>query len=376
MARFWDVAVKNLKIVIRDRMYIVMLIIMPITIMLLVGLAFRGEGTIKYAVGYINNDINPLSYASEFIEKLETPLAEWNMTDVLTMKPYNDTLKLKEDFRLGNIKGGLIIHEGFNNPTPLNPTNITLFVDESDISAAANIKARIMIVSQLLFNRQALQPVVNIRPPDEPISVEFSAMNFMVIGTLTYAISVISFSTALSFAKERQSGTFSRMRTTPMSTMDLLTGGLISNIAVSLVQATLVFGTAYGLGFKPMGATDIDKLVNMLAAFAVTVVLAVAFVGIGLVLAAFAKNEDQAVGISWMIIIPMMFISGTWFEPTDPTMSAVAQAFPATYANKAVRAILARGAPLASMYGYIIALIVYAVIAFTLGVLLFRKKTA
>jgi len=71
-----------------------------------------------------------------------------------------------------------------------------------------------------------------------------------------------------------------------------------------------------------------------------------------------------------------MFISGTWFEPTDPAMNTVAQAFPATYANKAVRAILARGAPLASMYGYIIALMVYAAIAYTIGVFLFRKKTA
>jgi len=376
MARFWDIAVKNFKIVIRDRMYLVMLIIMPIMIMLLVGLAFRGEETIKYRVGYINNDTNPLSRASEFIESLETPLAEWNMADMLTMQQYSDLSKLKEDFRLGNIKGGLIIYEGFSDPTPIKPANVTLFVDESDISAAANIKARIMIVSQLLFNPQALQQAVYIKSPDEPISVEFSAMNFMVIGTLTYAISIISFSTALSFAKERQSGTFSRMRTTPMSTMDLLTGGLISNVAVSLLQATLVFGTAYALGFQPMGATDMDKLVNMLAAFAVTAILAVAFVGIGLVLAAFAKNEDQAVGISWMIIIPMMFISGTWFEPTDPTMNTVAHAFPATYANKAVRAILARGAPLASMYSYIIALVVYAAIAYTVGVFLFRKKTA
>jgi len=376
MARFWDIAIKNLKIVVRDRMYIVMLIIMPIMIMLLVGLAFRGEATIKYTVGYINNDTNPLSRASEFIEKLETPPADWNMTDMLTMKPYNDVSKLKEDFRLGNIKGGLIINEGFDTPTPIKPSNVTFFVDESDISAAANIRTRIMIVSQLLFNLGALQSVVNIKPPDEPISVGFSAMNFMVIGTLTYAVSIICFSTALSFAKERQSGTFSRMRTTPMSTMDLLTGGLISNIAVSLMQATLVFGTAYAIGFKPMGATDMDKLVNMLAAFVVTAVLAVAFVGIGLVLAAFSKNEDQAVGIAWMIIIPMMFISGTWFEPTDPAMNTVAQAFPATYANKAVRAILARGAPLASMYGYIIALVVYAAIAYTIGVFLFRKKTA
>jgi len=374
MVRFWDIGIKNLKIVVRDRMYVVMLIIMPIMIMLLVGLAFRGEGTTTYAVGYVNNDMGAVSEA--FIEKLENPLKEWNMTDILSMKSYKDTATLKEDFRLGKIKGGLTIDAGFN-PAPDTTTSVVLFVDESDISAAANIRARIIIVSQQMFNPpQALQSVVNIKPPEEPVSVEFSAMNFMVIGTLTYAVSIICFSTALSFAKERQSGTFSRMRTTPMSTMDLLTGGLISNVAVSLIQATLVFGTAYAIGFKPMGTTDIDKLMNMLAAFAVTVVLAVAFVGIGLVLAAFSKNEDQAVGISWMIIIPMMFISGTWFEPTDPIMNMVSQAFPATYANKAVRAILARGAPLGSMYGYIFALIVYAVIAFTVGVLLFRKKTA
>ncbi len=57
------------------------------------------------------------------------------------------------------------------------------------------------------------------------------------------------------------------------------------------------------------------------------------------------------------------------------TMKMVSWAFPTTYANKAVRAILARGAPLLSMSNYLVGPVIYAVIAFMVGVAFFRKKT-
>jgi hypothetical protein len=63
-------------------------------------------------------------------------------------------------------------------------------------------------------------------------------------------------------------------------------------------------------------------------------------------------------------------------------MKMVSWAFPTAYANKAMRAILARGAPLlsmsnylVSMHAYLVSLATYAVIAFMVGVLFFRKKT-
>lgn len=56
-------------------------------------------------------------------------------------------------------------------------------------------------------------------------------------------------------------------------------------------------------------------------------------------------------------------------------MKMVSWAFPTTYANKAVRAILARGAPLLSMSNYLVGLAIHALIAFMVGVAIFRKKT-
>ena len=53
----------------------------------------------------------------------------------------------------------------------------------------------------------------------------------------------------------------------------------------------------------------------------------------------------------------------------------VSWAFPTIYANKAARAILARGATLLSMSNYLVGLVIYAVIAFMVGVAFFRKKT-
>jgi len=367
MATVIDLSVKNLKVIFRDKLYLFFLLAMPIMMMLMVGLAFRGEAT-TYAVGYVNNDSS--QFSEIFVEKLENA-TDWDLEDILSMVQYDDTGSLKDAFRQGSVKAGLIIDDGYD-PTKANET-VTLFVDETDISGSWAITSQVMTISGILARESP--PKQYWKSLDEPIAVEFNMMNFMVVGTLSYAVSTIIFSTASSIAKERDKGTFSRLRTTPMSTVDFLAGGLFSNLVVSLIQTALVFGVAYLLGFRPMGVTAMDKAVNMLAAFVVAVLLALACVGVGLVIAVFAKNEDQAVGVSWFLIIPMMFLSGTWGEITEPTMMKVAWAFPTTYSNKAIRGILVRGAPLASMSNHLIGLGVYAAIAFAIGVLIYRKKT-
>lgn len=369
MATVIDLTVKNLKVIFRDKMYLFFLLALPIMMMLMVGLAFRGGDT-AYAIGCVNNDSG--QYSELFIEKLENA-TDLDLEDVLTMIHYDDTDSLKGAFRQGSIRGGLVIDSGFN-PWIENET-VTFFVDETDFSASWTIKSTVMTVSRMLFGPEPTPPWVDTKPLDEPIAVEFSMMNFMVVGTLSYAVSTIIFGTAGSIAKERDKGTFSRLRTTPMSIVGFLGGGLTSQLIVSLIQTALVFGVSYLLGFRPMGITAMETVVNMLAAFVVAVLLAVACVGVGLVIAVFAKNEDQAVGVSWFIIIPMMFLSGTWFEPTNPTMEMVSWAFPTTYSNKAIRGILVRGAPLASMSNYLVGLAVYAAIVFAIGVVLYRKKT-
>ncbi|MDH5376327.1 MAG: hypothetical protein OEW95_11040 [Candidatus Bathyarchaeota archaeon] len=56
-------------------------------------------------------------------------------------------------------------------------------------------------------------------------------------------------------------------------------------------------------------------------------------------------------------------------------MEMVSWAFPTTYTKKAIRAILARGAPIPSVSNYLVGLAIYAVIAFIVGMAFFRKKT-
>ena len=369
-----NLAVKNLKTIFRDRVYLFFLLGMPIFMMLLIGLAFRGEAT-NYSVGYVNIANNQESRSFiEFVDNasmLPVPSDTPPLEDILTLVQFNETESLKDAFRKGDIVAGLIIDKGYS-PENASET-MTLFVDESSVSASMTVKSTVTVISSFLAG--SLPPEEYWKPPDEPISVEFNVMNFMVVGTLTYAVSIIIFSVTASIAKERDKGLFSRLRTTPMSTMDFLAGGLMSQLVVSLVQTASVFAVSYLVGFSPIGTTNLDKAMNMLAAFAVALILAVACVGVGLAIAAFAKNEDQAVGISWFVIIPMMFLSGTWWDPQDPAMKTISWAFPTTYANKAIRAILARGAPLPDVSSYLASLALYAVIAFIVGVAIFRKKT-
>lgn len=369
MARVFDLALMNLKTVLRDKVALFFLMLVPILFMILIGSAFRGGGIQVYVVGYVNNDDGQYSLA--FIDNLESPPAEWGLEDILEMERFDDVKALKEAFRLGDIAAGLVIESGFN---PADDT-VTLYLDETDVIKSNMIKFRVMAVSQMMFGPTPQPPSVQIKPREEPISVEFSVLNWLAPGLLSFGVGMGMGFTAESLGKHRERGTFSRLRTTPMGISDFLAGALTSNVILSWLQAVLLFVSAYLTGFRPMGATNLDKLINMAAAFLVASLLAVAFVGLGLVLAALAKSADQAVSIAWTVLIPMIMLSESWFTITNPTVKAISHVFPVVYANRAMRAILAFGAPLTGMMGDLAFLAAWATGAFLLGVLLFRKKT-
>ena len=97
-----NLTVKNLKTIFRDKVYLFFLLGMPIFMMLLIGLAFRGDAT-TYSVGYMDNDssldsrsfIEMLDNASMLPVPPDTPLLE----DMLALVQFNDTDSLKDAFR-------------------------------------------------------------------------------------------------------------------------------------------------------------------------------------------------------------------------------------------------------------------------------------
>jgi ABC-type multidrug transport system permease subunit len=108
----------------------------------------------------------------------------------------------------------------------------------------------------------------------------------------------------------------------------------------------------------------------------VTMILGtIAFVGLGMIIAAFMKNEDTAAPAASMMTFPLMFLSGTFFpvENMPSAFQAIAAVSPLTYVNAGLRDIMIAGNMNDGMVNMAIVAVI-AVVLFAIGVLLMKRK--
>lgn len=178
---------------------------------------------------------------------------------------------------------------------------------------------------------------------------------------------------AVSFLRERTTGTLERLMASPLKRGELVLGYLIGFSFFALIQAVviLVF-TVYVLEVRYTG--------NLLTVFLITAMLVVVSVSLGLFVSAFARNELQAIQFIPIVLVPQIFLSGL-LVPVDQlpgVLAPIARVLPLTYANEALRAVMIKGLPLGDplILGDLGMIAAFAGITITGAILSIRREVA
>jgi ABC-2 type transport system permease protein len=122
-----------------------------------------------------------------------------------------------------------------------------------------------------------------------------------LIGTLTFIQTLML--TGLSVAREREQGTFDQLLVTPFRPVEIMAGKALPAMFVGIVQATLVLLVAQ-LWFRIPFAGSFITLYAGLSVFLL------AAVGMGLLLSSVAATMQQAMLLSFLLIMPFALLSG------------------------------------------------------------------
>ncbi len=157
-----------------------------------------------------------------------------------------------------------------------------------------------------------------------------------------FAFFFIFLLSAVSFLRERTTGTLERLMATPLRRGELVIGYLVGFSFFALLQALviLVF-TVFVLQVHYRG--------NLATIFIVEAVLVVGAVSLGLLVSAAARNELQAVQFVPIVLLPQVFLSGLLI-PVDQLpdyLRPFSTVLPLTYANEALRSVMIKGYELA-----------------------------
>lgn len=137
---------------------------------------------------------------------------------------------------------------------------------------------------------------------------------------------------------ERNQNVSLRLILSPTSKFILYFGKIIGQLLISLVEAMIIFIVAF-VGF---GIDTISILPELLIA---TTIISLSFISLGLLIAAFMKNQSTAILTSLLLIVPMLFLSGVILplEFMESFMQQISYFLPLTVANNLLIGLLIKG---------------------------------
>jgi len=196
-----------------------------------------------------------------------------------------------------------------------------------------------------------------------------SYFDFIAPGIMAMTV-MMSVMTGLPVAisQEKEIGTMDGMMVAPLNRLSILLGKTMAQTARGLIQGVIILALAIGIfGVAIQG--------SILLVFALLLLGVFSFVGLGIVITSFTKDQETAQMLMMTLMFPMMFLSGVFFpiQQMPWYMQTISKALPLTYASDALRKVMVLGAGIPQISTELIILIVFGVVMIAIALPVFRR---
>ena len=172
-----------------------------------------------------------------------------------------------------------------------------------------------------------------------------------------------------SIVDQRRRKLLKRLVATPMSRAQFLASYLISRLVMLTIEVGVLLGFSILLFGLPMRG-------SWLSIAAIIILSALAFGGLGLLIASRASTIEGASGMMNLAMLPMWVLSGVFFssENFPNVVQPFIKALPLTATNDALRASMLRGVPLQGLWLEFAVLAAWMVVCFGVALKIFRWR--
>ena len=174
--------------------------------------------------------------------------------------------------------------------------------------------------------------------------------------------------TARSIYDEKKIGSFRRLLAAPMSKSALLSGKMLPNIIVGMIQFTVIF--AFGVfGLKLLGLNAPTLGNEPLSVVLVCFVICLCSTAFGILIAAIARTENQIGGITSLLVWGLGIVGGAFIPIAflDQFLGPVVKVIPQYWANRALSSLMLRDLGLADVTTEILVLLGFTLLFFAIG---------
>ncbi len=336
---------------VRDKSAVFFMLIFPLIFLALFGSIYKGSTTAHATVAEVGS-----------IQMLDSVHGadRTQLDQALTINRNLSQAKALQEVRNGTLDG--LIEQGPGNTLILRFSSV-------DPTTAATVKGILQAVIQTANVEATGKPPTYTLDATQVEDNSVKPIQYLTPGLLSWAVANAGvFSTALTLVMLRRIGVLRRIRLAPMS-MSSLIGSRIGITTAMAFSQTTVFLAVASIPYFGLKLTGSWWLIIPLI-FCGTL----AFMSIGLLVGSVAKSEEASNGLAQLIVLPMSFLSGSFFslDSAPGWVKDISKLMPLRYLVTASESVLSRGGGLSAALPTMGGLLLFAAVVTAISMRLFR----
>lgn len=368
-ARCWAMVVKEFIQMRRDRLTFGMMIGIPMIQLILFGFAINSDPKhLPAAVmladrGALGRTLLHGIQNSGYFDLVRQLRTESEGHEVLARGQVQFVINIPENFSRDLLRG--------DRPA------ILLEADATDPAATSNAIGSLRTVLNAALSHDLKGPLSFLAAASDPVDLRIHARynpeaitQYNIVPGLMGVVLTMTMVmiTGLAITRERERGTMENLLSMPTRPLEVLIGKIVPYIVVGYIQVLLILIASYFL-------FDVPMIGNLGLLLLVALMFIAANLAMGITFSTVAKNQLQAMQMSFFFFLPSLLLSGFMFPFRGMPQWAqmVGEVFPLTHFLRIVRGIMLKGNGINDVALQLWQIALFTAVALTIGVKRYRQ---
>ena len=367
--RLWAMIRKEFIQLRRDRLTFAMMIGIPLLQLTLFGFAINGDPKHLPTLVVVQDE-------SPFARSLVTAL---RLSDYFAIQSTSlGAAEASQQLSRGQAQFVITIPPGFARALQRGERPVLqMEADATDPSATANAINAMQLLSQSALRHDLQGPLSSLAQDPTPFELRihrrYNPEGITQYNTVPGLMGVILtmtmiMMTALGITREVERGTMENLLATPIRPFEVMIGKIAPYLLIGLVQVTIILcATRWLFGVPFLGSLSLLLLVIMLFIAANLVV--------GITISSQARNQTQAMQMTFFFFLPSIVISGFMFPFRGMPLWAqwIGELLPTTHFIRISRGIMLRGNTFTDIWPELWPLLLFTALVMAIGLRRFRR---
>ncbi|MFS2010970.1 ABC transporter permease [Azospirillum sp. CT11-132] len=367
--RLMAVMVKEFIQMRRDRLTFAMMVGVPILQLILFGFAINSDPK-ALPTAVLVADSSP--FARTLVAAMENS-RYFAITRTAASEAEIDRLLAE-----GEVQFAVTIPTGFARDLQRGTRPVLLVeADATDPAATSNALSALSTIARQALNPDLTGPLTALRAGPDPVELrvhrrynpegitQYNVVPGLMGVVLTMTMVMM---TALAVTRERERGTMENLLAMPVRPFEVMLGKIVPFVVVGYVQVLLIVVAARLL-------FDVPIIGSLGLLSAVLILFIAANLAVGFTFSTLARNQLQAMQMSFFFFLPSMLLSGFMFpfRGMPDWAQAVGEILPLTHFLRIVRGILLKGNGFAEIAAEVLALALFLTVVTVVALKRYRQ---